>query len=313
MKALITGGAGFIGSHIAETLCQRGAEVVVLDNLMSGDVKNLEWRSAGDALEFVEGDVNDEGLLAKIIPGCDWVFHEAARPSVPKSVQDPLSSNVHNIDATLKLLIAARDAKVKRVLFASSSSIYGDVDEPYKHEALPPNPLSPCALQKYTGETYGIMFKRLYGLPFVGLRYFNVFGPRQAFDSPYSGVIAKFCTAMLKGERPTVFGDGMQSRDFTFVDNAVSANLLAAEAEEERVAGRTFNVACGESITLLDLIRDLNQLTGQLIEPEFGPNREGDVRSSLADIRAAQEAFDYQVKVSWVEGLKQTLEFYRQS
>lgn len=311
MKALVTGGAGFIGSHIAQTLCSQGAEVVVLDNLLLGKERNLDWKSPGDRLDFVEGDIGDEVLVRKIVAGCDWVFHQGALPSVPRSVQDPWASHLPNIDGTLKMLLAARDAGVKRFLFASSSSIYGDVDAPHKHELLPPNPLSPYALQKYTGEKYGLLFHKLYGFPFVALRYFNVFGPRQAFDSPYSGVIAKFCTAMLKGERPVVHGDGLQSRDFTFVANSVAANLAAAAAPEERVAGRVFNIACGQSVTLLQLLADLNELTGQSLEPVFEAGRAGDVRSSLADIGAAREAFGYEPSVSWKEGLTRTLEFYR--
>jgi nucleoside-diphosphate-sugar epimerase len=313
MKALVTGGAGFIGSHIAQTLCARGADVIVLDNLSLGSPENLAWKTPGDRLDLVEGDAGDAGLVAKLVAGCDWVFHQGALPSVPRSVQDPWTSNDQNINATLNMLIAARDAGVRRFLFASSSSIYGDSTAPAKHEGLPPNPLSPYALQKYTGETYGVMFQRLYGLPFVALRYFNVFGPRQAFDSPYSGVIAKFCTALIKSERPVVHGDGLQSRDFTFVANAVAANLGAAEAEESRVAGGVFNIACGTSVTLLQMLADLNELTGQKIEPEFGPGRAGDVRSSLADISAARAAFGYEPAVSWMEGLAATLEFYRQT
>lgn len=311
MKALVTGGAGFIGSHIAQTLCAQGAEVIVLDNLLLGTLRNLDWRSPGDRLDFVEGDISDEPLVRQLVASCDWVFHQGALPSVPRSVQDPWASHVPNIDGTLKMLIAARDAGVKRFLFASSSSIYGDVDAPYKHESLPPNPLSPYALQKYTGEKYGLLFHKLYGFPFVALRYFNVFGPRQAFDSPYSGVIAKFCTALLKGERPIVHGDGLQSRDFTFVANSVAANIAAASAPADAVAGRTFNIACGQSVTLLQLLADLNALTGQSIEPKFEAGRVGDVRSSLADINAAQAAFGYQPQVTWEEGLAQTLAFYQ--
>lgn len=311
MKALVTGGAGFIGSHIAQTLCAQGAEVIVLDNLLLGTTRNLAWKSAGDRLDFVEGDISDETLVRQLVAGCDWVFHQGALPSVPRSVQDPWASHVPNIDGTLKMLIAARDAGVKRFLFASSSSIYGDVDTAFKHESLPPNPLSPYALQKYTGEKYGLLFHKLYGFPFVALRYFNVFGPRQAFDSPYSGVIAKFCTALLNGERPVVHGDGLQSRDFTFVANSVAANLAAAAAPESEVAGRTFNVACGQSVTLLQLLVDLNELTGQSIEPVFADGRAGDVRSSLADISAAKAAFGYEPQVTWKEGLARTLAFYR--
>ena len=312
MKALITGGAGFIGSHIAQALCQRGAKVIVLDNLSLGKKQNLDWAIAAKAdLEFVQGDVTDEPLVKKLITGCDWVFHEGALPSVPRSVQQPLESNFFNVDGTLRMLVAARDAGVKRFLFASSSSIYGDVDAPSKYEGLPPNPLSPYALQKYAGEKYCQLFHKLYGLPTVALRYFNVYGPRQAFDSPYSGVIAKFCTAMLKGETPVIYGDGLQSRDFTYIENVVRANLLAAEAPAEKVAGGVFNAATGHSITLLDLVNDLNDLTGQAIQPRFEPGRMGDVRSSLADNSAAEKAFGYKATVTWKEGLARTLEFYR--
>jgi UDP-glucose 4-epimerase len=309
MKALVTGGAGFIGSHLAEALCRRGAKVTVLDNLSLGNVANLAWRGNGDALEFVEGDVANEALVKQLIAGCDWVFHEAAMPSVPVSVAKPIETNTQNLDATLRLLVLARDAGVKRFLFASSSSIYGDVDVPAKHEGLPPSPLSPYALQKYGAEKYGQLFHQLYGLPTVSLRYFNVFGPRQAFNSPYSGVIAKFCTGMLAGKAPVIFGDGLQARDFTFITNVVRANLLAAEAPN--VAGKVFNVAGGQSISLLQLVAELNRLTGQSLAPQFEPTRVGDVRSSMADISAAQRELGYQSEVSWEEGLRRTLEFYR--
>jgi UDP-glucose 4-epimerase len=247
------------------------------------------------------------------MPGIDWVFHEGALPSVPRSVAQPIESHDHTLNGSLKVLVAARDAGVKRLVFASSSSIYGDSDAPAKHESLPPNPLSPYALQKYGSEKYCQLFHRLYGLETVALRYFNVFGPRQAFDSPYSGVIAKYCTAMLKGERPLVFGDGTQARDFTYVQNAVSANLLAAEAPAEKAAGRVFNTAAGDSISLLDLIAELNALTHQSLEPVFQAPRVGDVKNSRADISAARAALGYEVLVNWKEGVARTLDFYRES
>ena len=311
MKALITGGAGFIGSHLAEVLCHEDIDVVVLDNLSLGNAKNLLWKRATDSLEFVCGDVLDEKLVQQVVTGCDWVFHEAALPSVPRSVAEPVKSNAHNVDATLQLLVLARDAGVKRFMFASSSSIYGDVDVALKHEGLPPNPLSPYALQKYTGEKYCQLFHGLYGMETVSLRYFNVFGPRQSFDSPYSGVIAKFCTAMLTSEEPIIFGDGLQARDFTYIDNVVQANLLAAKGPAEKVAGKVFNVAGGQSISLLELVASLNRLTGQSLKPRFEPPRAGDVRSSMADIAAAKNGLGYEPKVSWQDGLKKTLEFYR--
>ena len=311
MKALVTGGAGFIGSHIAAALCRRGAQVVVVDDLSLGSVTNLAWKHSGDALDFVQGDAGDAALLRKILPGCDWVFHEAALPSVPWSVAEPLQTNAQNLTSALQILVAARDAKVKRFLFASSSAIYGDSPVSPKREDLPPNPLSPYALQNYAAETYARQFHALYGFETVCLRYFNVFGPRQSFDSPYSGVIARFCTSMLRGEAPAIFGDGLQSRDFIAVANVAVANLLAAEAPALRVAGRVFNVAGGQSITLLDLVAELNRLTGQSLTPSFAPPRAGDVRASQADIAALQQATGYHVTVPWQEGLKQTLDFYR--
>jgi UDP-glucose 4-epimerase len=311
MKALVTGGAGFIGSHIARALADRGDQVVVLDNLSLGRRSNLARADDRPGIEFVEGDLRDAALVAGLVAGCEWVFHQAALPSVPRSVEQPLESNRHNVDGTLNLLVAARDAGVKRVLFASSSSIYGDQDAPLKREELAPNPLSPYALQKYAGERYCQLFHRLYGLPTVALRYFNVFGPRQAHDSPYSGVIAKFCTAFLRGERPVIFGDGLQSRDFTYVDNVVAANLAAAAAPVEHVAGRVFNVALGDSVTLLDLVRDLGMISGAPLEPVFRPGRAGDVKHSRADVSAARAAFGFDPAVGWHEGLRRTYEWYR--
>jgi nucleoside-diphosphate-sugar epimerase len=311
MKALITGAAGFIGSHIAEALCAKGASVVILDNLCLGSLENLAWKGNGDGVDFVEGDVTNEKLIRDLMQGCDWVFHEAALPSVPLSVEKPMETNVQNLDATLQLLIAARDLKVKRFMFASSSAVYGDSDAPVKQENQIPNPLSPYALQKYASEKYCQMFHALYGLETVSFRYFNVFGPRQSFNSPYSGVIAKFCTALLAGKAPTIFGDGKQSRDFVASRNVVQANLLGAEGPKEKVAGKVFNIGCGESINLLQLLDELNRQTGQQIKPHFAEARTGDVRSSQADISAAKTGLGYKVDVSWQEGLTQTLNFYR--
>lgn len=294
---------------MAEALCRRGAKVVVVDNLSLGKTENLNWKRNGDELDFVEGDASDEPLMKRLVAGCDWVFHEAAIPSVPLSVAEPARTNAQNLDATLRLLVLARDAGVKRFLFASSSAIYGNNEAPAKTESLSPDPLSPYALQKYSSEKYGQLFHQLYGLPTVSLRYFNVFGPRQSFDSPYSGVIAKFCTSMLAGKAPTIYGDGLQSRDFTYIENVVQANLLAAEAPN--AAGKVFNVAGGQSISLLQLVEELNRLTGQSLKPRFEPARAGDVRSSLADISAVERELGYHCKVSWQEGLRRTLEFYR--
>jgi nucleoside-diphosphate-sugar epimerase len=311
VKALVTGGAGFIGSHIAEGLCRRCARVVVLDNLSLGDTKNLAWKRAGDELDFVEGDVTDTKLVKDLMQGCDWVFHEAASPSVPVSVEKPMETNQQNLDATLQLLVAARDANVKRFMFASSSAIYGDSDAPVKRETDMPLPLSPYALQKYASERYAQIFYHLYGLETVSFRYFNVFGPRQSFNSPYSGVIAKFCTLMLEGKPPTILGDGKQSRDFVSIRNVVEANLLGAERPANMVAGRTFNVGTGSSINLLHLVDELNRQTGQNLKPTFGPARAGDVRDSRADISAARAALAYAPRVTWQQGLEETLNFYR--
>jgi nucleoside-diphosphate-sugar epimerase len=311
MKALVNGGAGFIGSHIAEALCRRGAKVIVLDNLSLGSMANLAWKGNGDDLDFVQGEVSDEKLAKQLMAGCELVFHEAAMPSVPRSVAEPVKSNIENLDAALQMLVLARDAGVKRFFFASSSAIYGDSTVPSKHEQLPPNPLSPYALQKYGAEKYGQLFHQLYGLTTVSLRYFNVFGPRQSFDSPYSGVIAKFCTIMLAGKPPVIYGDGLQSRDFTYIDNVVAANLAAAEAPADKVAGRVFNIAGGQSISLLQLVSELNRLTKQSLQPRFEPARSGDVKTSQADISAAQSALGYQSRVTWQEGLERTLDFYR--
>lgn len=311
IKALITGGAGFIGSHIAQGLCQRGAKVVVLDDLSTGDVANLDWLGQGDCVEFVKGCVTDTALIQKLIQGCQWVFHEAAIASVPQSVAQPAESNAVNLEASLKLLIAARDAGVERFMFASSAAIYGDTSAPLKQESDPVLPLTPYGLQKYASERYGQMFHQLYGLETVALRYFNVFGPRQSFTSPYSGVIAKFCTVMLAGQAPLIFGDGLQSRDFAYIDNVVAANLLAAEQPAAKVAGRVFNVAGGTSVTLLDLAAELNQLTGQELQPQHQPARCGDIRDSAADLSVSRRDLGYSPQVSWQEGLRHTLNFYR--
>lgn len=313
MKCLVTGGAGFIGSHLAQALCERGARVVVLDNLSAGSLDNLQWTTDRHQLEFIQGDVNDDSLLRQCVSGCDWVFHEAAIASVPRSIAAPLESNRDNLEAALRLMVIARDAGVKRFLFASSSAIYGDGGAQPKRESMEPDPISPYALQKYAAEKYAQLFHRLYGLETVSLRYFNVFGPRQSVDSPYSGVIARFCTAMLRRQPPTVFGDGLQSRDFVYIDNVVQANLQAAEASADQVAGRFFNIAGGASVTLLDLIQAVNLFTQQSLPAQFLPARPGDVRYSAADISAARQAFGYAPQVNWQDGLRETLRFYAPS
>ncbi|MBK9140512.1 MAG: NAD-dependent epimerase/dehydratase family protein [Verrucomicrobia bacterium] len=310
MKALVTGGAGFIGSHLAEALCRRGARVVIVDDLSYGSLDNLAWRRPGDPVEFIQGDIANEEVIARALPGCDWVFHQAAVASVPLSVAQPVETNRTNLTATLGLLAAANAAGVKRFVFASSSAIYGDSPAPRKRETDPPQPLSPYALQKYASERYAQLFHAAHGLETVSLRYFNVFGPRQSFNSPYSGVIARFCTAALAGQPVTIFGDGHQTRDFVYVDNVVAANLLVSEAPAAAVAGRYFNIAGGESISLRQLVEELARQTGSNPAPRFEPARPGDVRHSSADLTAAR-AIGFDPKVTWQEGLARTLEFYR--
>jgi UDP-glucose 4-epimerase len=312
MRALVTGGAGFIGSHIAEALWLRGDSVVILDNLSTGRRDNLAWAGGDTArLEFIEGDVSDGDVVERAIRGCDWVFHQAAIASVPQSVAQPVATHEANLTGALRLLDAAHRHKVRRLVFASSSAIYGDQAATPKTEGLPPQPLTPYALQKYAAERYGQIYHQLQGLETVALRYFNVFGPRQSFDSPYSGVIARFCTAALEGKTPTIFGDGLQSRDFVYVANVVQANLLAASAPAERAAGRVFNIGTGQSITLLDLIGRLSELTGRPIQPMFAPARAGDIRVSESDITPARRELGFDPKVGWQEGLAHTLDFYR--
>ncbi len=311
MRALVTGGAGFIGSHLAEALATAGVEVRILDNLQLGSRDNLRWIRKEQAVTFFEGDLRDATTLRTVMEGCDWVFHLAALPSVPRSVEQPLESHAINLNGTLQLLQTAREAGVGRVIFASSSAIYGESSAATKHEALAPAPLSPYALQKYAAERYGQLFHQFYGLDTVSLRYFNVFGPRQSHASPYSGVIARFCTAALSGHPPTIFGDGTQSRDFTYVDNVVAANLAVASAPREKVGGRVFNIAAGESISLLRLLDRLSELTGRRIEPVFAPIRPGDILYSRADIAEACTAFGYRPSVGWEDGLEKTLAWYR--
>jgi nucleoside-diphosphate-sugar epimerase len=311
MRVLITGGAGFIGSHIAHALCQKGANVVILDNFSTGSEKNLSWATRSGGIDVVRGNITDSALVKQLVADRDWVFHLAAIASVQSSIEDPFRTNAENLSASLSLLEAARDAKVKRYIFASSSAIYGNSDRPIKSESDGPLPESPYALQKYTAEKYGQMFHRFFGLPTVSLRYFNVFGPRQGSESPYSGVIAKFCAAFLAGTRPTIFGDGTQSRDFIYIDNVVSANLLVAEAAEEKVAGQVFNVGAGTSVNLLNLVSELNRLTGAELSPIFEPARPGDIRDSRAAIHLARLVLRYQVLTTFEAGLEKTLDFYR--
>lgn len=306
---MITGIAGFIGSSIARALLRQGETVRGIDNFATGKRENIE--EIADRIDFREADLLDMEAVKRACEGAHYVFHQAAIPSVPKSVKDPLGSNRANVDGTVTLLVAARDAGVKRVVYAASSSAYGDTPTLPKHEEMTPNPISPYAVAKLASEYYMSSFYRCYGLETVSLRYFNIFGPRQDPGSQYSGVLAKFTTQMLKGEAPTVFGDGSQSRDFTYIDNAVAANLLASQAPANQVAGRMFNVATGTRVDLNETCQLLKRLTGYHGDVKYGPERAGDIKHSLADISRAKAAFGYDPKVNFEEGLRRTVEWYR--
>jgi UDP-glucose 4-epimerase len=305
---LVTGAAGFIGRSIAAALLARGENVRGIDNFIAGKHSNL----AGlEGMEFIEGDLTDPSACAKACEGIEIVFHEAALASVPRSVADPVSTNLHCVDATLNVLVAARAAGVRRLLYAGSSSVYGDSPTLPKHEEMLPAPLSPYAVAKLAGEHYMRAFFRVYGLETVVLRYFNVFGPYQDPTSHYSGVLAIFCRKMLAGEQPLIYGDGEQSRDFTFIENVVHANLLAAAAPAEKVAGQMMNLATGTRITLNETFQILKNLTGYKGEPAYAEARSGDIRDSLADIRLAEKLLGYKPVVNFEEGLRRTVEWYR--
>jgi len=308
-RYLVTGGAGFIGSHLVEELLRRGESVRVVDDLSTGRRANLDAAAAagGAAPEFQQGDLAEPGVAERAVHGIDYVLHQAAIPSVPRSVADPLTSHRANLDATLRLLVAARDAKVRRVVFAGSSSVYGDAAELPKHEGLAVNPLSPYALQKHAGEQYLRLFTRLYGLDTVSTRYFNVFGPRQDPSSPYSGVISLFIRAVLDGRPPIVHGDGGQTRDFTYVANTVDGVLRAAVAPG--IAGEVINVATSGRVSLLALLAEVQRLLGTALTPTFGPPRAGDIRDSQADIGKAERLLGYRPTVSFAEGLRRTVEW----
>lgn len=308
---LITGVAGFIGSSLARAVLERGGKVRGVDNFSTGKRENIT--EILGQIEFRETDLLDLDAMKKACAGVDYVLHQAAIPSVPKSVIDPLASNRANLDGTVSLLLAARDSKVKRVVYAASSSAYGDTPTLPKHERMTPDPISPYAVAKLAGEHYMISFYRCYGLETVALRYFNIFGPRQDPSSPYSGVLAKFITQMLRREQPTIFGDGEQSRDFTYIDNAVEANLLACAASAEHAAGQMFNVATGRRITLNQTIELLQGLTGYSGPVAYGPERGGDIKHSLADISKAGSGLGYKPKVDFEQGLKRTVEWYRKA
>lgn len=306
---LITGVGGFIGSSLARTLLTRGEQVRGVDNFCTGRRENIA--EIANRIDLHDADICDLDAMHRACAGVDFVLHEAAIPSVPKSVIDPLASNRANIDGTVCLLVAARDAKVKRVIYAASSSAYGDTPTLPKHEDMRPDPISPYAVAKLAGEHYMVSFYRCYGLETVSLRYFNVFGPRQDPSSPYSGVLAKFITQMLRGEQPVIYGDGEQSRDFTYIDNVVEANLLACKAPAASVAGRVLNLATGRRVTLNETFHLLQSLTGYSGPPKYGSERGGDIKHSLADIAKAQAALGYQPSVGFDEGLRRTVDWYR--
>jgi nucleoside-diphosphate-sugar epimerase len=306
---VVTGGGGFIGSHIVEELLRRNETVKIIDNFSTGKRENVEpFRTKA---EVIETDISASPDLAKILKGADYVIHQAAIPSVPKSIIDPLKSHQANVNGTLQLLIASRDAGIKRVVYASSSSLYGDSPTLPKHEGMIPNPLSPYGAQKLFAEMYCQVFTKAYGLETVSLRYFNVFGPRQDATSQYSGVLALFIPAVLEGRRPTIYGDGQQSRDFTYVKNVVEANLLACKAPG--AAGQVFNVACGDRITVNSMLQQINQITGKDIAPMYGDSRPGDIKHSQADITRARNLLGYEPKISFEEGLRHTIEWYREN
>ena len=309
MRVVGTGGAGFIGSNTVDELVRLGHSVVVLDDLSSGKEENLaEWRNK---ITFIKGSITDIEIVRKAMHEAEYVLHLAARTSVPRSVKDPLDTNRINIEGTLNVLVAAKELKAKRVVIAASSSAYGETPTLPKVETMQPAPISPYGVTKYVSELYGQTFGRCYGLENVSLRYFNVFGPRQDPSSPYSGVLAKFCTAFLEETQPVVFGDGEQTRDFTFVDNAVHANLLACEAAN--VTGKVFNVGCGDCISLNQVLGALRKITGKTLEAKYDPPREGDIRDSQADITQAKKLLGYEPLVGFEEGLRITFDWYRES
>jgi nucleoside-diphosphate-sugar epimerase len=307
---LVTGGGGFIGSHLVERLVRDGHRVRVIDNFTTGHRRNLQ--PFLDDIELVEGDLQSYERASAAVRGCEIVLHQAAMPSVPRSVQDPLTSNAANVIGTLNVLLAARDSGVRRVVFASSSSVYGSVPDLPKREELPTLPISPYAVAKLASEGYCRSFTEVYGLETVALRYFNVFGARQDPLSQYAAVIPNFITAALRGESPTIFGDGEQSRDFTYVDNVVEGNVLAMSAPGV-VAGRAYNVACGDRITLNELVATIGRVLGRAIEPHYEAPRPGDVRHSMADTTRAREDFGFEPIVGFEDGLARTVRYYTEA
>ena len=307
MKYLVTGGAGFIGSNLVKKLLEMNEDVRILDNFATGKRENILPYIDNPHLTVIEGDLRSFHIVRTAVKGVDYILHQGALPSVPRSINDPITTNDVNILGTLNILEAAKEFGVKRVVCASSSSIYGNSEKLPKVETMPVNPMSPYALTKYAQERYCQIYYNLYGLETVALRYFNVFGPNQDPTSQYSAVIPKFIKLMSEDKEPVIYGDGTQSRDFTYVENVVYANLLASNAE--KAAGEVINIACGESYTLLELVKMLNEILGKNIEPRFAPERTGDVKHSLAGIEKAKELLGYEVKVDFKEGLARTIEF----
>ncbi len=306
MRYVVTGGAGFIGSHTVDELVRRGHSVVVLDDFSAGKEENLA--ESRNKITIVRGSITDLEAVRKSMHEAEFVIHLAARTSVPRSVKDPLETNEINVRGTLNVLLAARDAGVKRVVFAASSSAYGETAQLPKTESMRAEPISPYGVSKYAGELYAQMFGRVYGLENVSLRYFNIFGPRQEAASPYSGVLAKFMTAVLEGTPPVIFGDGQQTRDFTYVANAVQANLLACEAPS--ASGKVFNIGTGGRVSLLETLEIVQRIAGTRLEPKMDPPRGGDIRDSQADIARAREILGYEPSVTFEEGLRLTYEWY---
>jgi nucleoside-diphosphate-sugar epimerase len=308
-KFLVTGGAGFIGSNICGELVSQGCFVRVVDNLLTGKKSNLS--ALLDKIEFIEADMGEPEVARSAMKGIDVVLHQGALPSVPRSVDDPAATHRHCVDATFTLLLAARDAKVKRFVYAASSSAYGDTPTLPKVETMPINPLSPYAAAKLMGEYYCSVFYKVFGLETITLRYFNVFGPHQDPTSQYAAAIPAFVTAILKGKRPTIYGDGTQSRDFTYVDNVVVANLLAAKAKQTK--GEVVNVACGQAVTINAIIDMINESVGKKVKPIYAPARKGDVKHSLADITLAKKLIGYKPIISFKDGLQKAIGWYREN
>ena len=307
MRYLVTGGAGFIGSNIVDELLRRGHQVVVLDDLSSGKEENLA--GVRGKIDFRAGSIIDLATVQSACQGMDYVIHLAARTSVPKSVKDPIESNSVNIDGTLNVLVAARDAKVRRFVFAASSSAYGETPTLPKVETMQPEPISPYGVTKFVGELYAQVFGRVYGLENACLRYFNVFGPRQDPSSQYSGVLSRFMLAILKGEPPTIYGDGEQTRDFTYIDNIVDVTLRACESAQ--ASGKVYNGGTSARISLNEVVKLLGKITGKAIKPAYDPPRNGDIRDSQADISLAHKELGYKPIVQFEEGLKRTWDWYK--